>query len=123
MNKFLFILFIIFLFIIGVLALILYKDELSNIFQKKQSPTPQLQSKTQIFKGKITRIISLDNRLQIDLDTETPQILIAKDRGIAKINKTGQVERLLRANDLLVGNTIEVKFEGGEIVLINVYEN
>ncbi|KKU95290.1 MAG: hypothetical protein UY24_C0001G0051 [Parcubacteria group bacterium GW2011_GWA1_48_11b] len=98
MNRLLISLIFLFILISGVVLFLIYKDKV---------PTDN-----NIFKGKIAQIVPIDsNSFQIVLDTKTPQIMAAKETGVAKISDLGQVERFMIADELKVGDAVEIFME------------
>lgn len=114
MNRILIIVFIIFLIAIGILLFILYRGTFPRIPDRADLPLTKINQPSNLntYQGRIVSITPFgSDKLDIDLDVETPRILVERGSGVAKINNQGKVERLLTVEELKVGDSLEVSME------------
>lgn len=104
------IIFILIVFLIAAGLFYLYKNNASLFGPKK---TPFQTSNTQVYKGKIEHIIPLSNSgIQIELDTETPRIVLGKNFVVAKFQtQTGRITGFTTADKLKKGDNLEVSMK------------
>lgn len=103
--------------IVGAIALFLligvfvfYKN-IPLTFSPKKAPTQS--SNNQVYKGRLEHIIPLSNsEIQIELDTETPRIILGKSSVVAKFQtQTGRITGFTTADKLKKGDNIEVSMK------------